>query len=165
MSIVVGVDLGTTKITSLAMDADSGEVLTVGTHVNDANTTSEADRQRSRSEWNASRIVSQGLACLKLVAEQLGRKSAEVSGIGITGQQHGMLLAGKHGEAISPLINWQDRRALDLMPGSQKTWLEVTRDVRTHAIQGVTAAAGSGDSGGAGQASSATGTQTTGSKA
>ena len=127
MSIVVGVDLGTTKITSLAMDADSGEVLTVGTHVNDANTTSEADRQRSRSEWNASRIVSQGLACLKLVAEQLGRKSAEVSGIGITGQQHGMLLAGKHGEAISPLINWQDRRALDLMPGSQKTWLEVTR--------------------------------------
>jgi sugar (pentulose or hexulose) kinase len=40
-----------------------------------------------------------------------------------------MLLADKDGQPISPLINWQDRRALDLMPGSDRSWLEETRSL------------------------------------
>ena len=127
MPIVVSVDLGTTKITSLALDADSREVLAVATMANDANTTSDSDRSRGRSEWNADRILSQGLACLKLVADQIGERVADVAGIGITGQQHGMILVGPEGAPISPLMNWQDRRALDLIPGSDRTWLEETR--------------------------------------
>ena len=129
MPIVVGVDLGTTKITSLALDAASREVLAVGTAANDSSVTSDADRSRGRSEWNADRIVSQGLACLKGVAEQLGRRAATVAGIGITGQQHGVVLVGPHGKLASPLINWQDRRALDAMPGSPRTWLDETRSL------------------------------------
>ena len=59
MPIIISVDLGTTKITSLAMDAVSGEVLAVATEVSEANVTRIEDRPRGRSEWNARRIVEQ----------------------------------------------------------------------------------------------------------
>lgn len=129
MSIVVAVDLGTTKITSVAVDCRSGENLAVRTLANDANITSEADRSRGRSEWDASRIVCQGLACLKQVADGLGDKVRDVAAIGITGQQHGMLLVDAEGAPASPLINWQDRRALDRYRESQHSWLDETRNL------------------------------------
>ncbi len=127
MSIVVGVDLGTTKITSVAVDSRSGENLAVGTLANAANITSEADRSRGRSEWDATRIVSQGLACLKQVADMLGDKVRDIVAIGLTGQQHGMLLVDADGKPASPLINWQDRRSLDRYQDSQHSWLDETR--------------------------------------
>jgi sugar (pentulose or hexulose) kinase len=129
MPVVIGVDLGTTKITCLALDSASRDVLAVGTAANDSNVTRDDDRSRGRSEWNADRIVSQGLACLKGVAGQLGGRAATVTGIGITGQQHGVVLVGANGKPVSPLINWQDRRALDAMPGGQRSWLEETRSL------------------------------------
>ena len=129
MSIVLGVDLGTTKITCLAMDVESGQVLAVGTTANDAKLTACAERFPGRSEWDASRILMQGLACLKLVTEQLGSKATAVSGIGVTGQQHGVVLVGSNGQPASPLINWQDRRALEVMPGTHRTWLDQTRSL------------------------------------
>ena len=49
MPIVLGVDLGTTKITSLAVDANTGAILAVATAANEANITSETDRGRGRS--------------------------------------------------------------------------------------------------------------------
>lgn len=127
MPIVLGVDLGTTKITCIALEANSREVLAVGTVANDANTTSAPDRQRSRSEWDANRVVSQGLACLRQVAEKLGERAGAIQGIGITGQQHGMVLTNGNDQPISPLINWQDRRALDLVEGTERSWLKETR--------------------------------------
>ena len=134
MPVVVSVDLGTTKITSLAMDAESGDVLAVGTIANDANVTLDADRARGRSEWDARRIATQSLSCLRRVTEQLGSRTNDVIGIGITGQQHGVVLIDSRGEPASPLINWQDRRALDAMPatssptGRETTWLQAARD-------------------------------------
>ena len=132
MPVVVSIDLGTTKITSLAMEADSGDVLAVGTIANDSNITSDTDRARGRSEWNARRIATQGLSCLKQVAEQLGSRTNDVVGIGITGQQHGVVLLDSRSEPASPLINWQDRRALDAIAsqpnGNSTTWLQAARD-------------------------------------
>ncbi len=127
MSVVLGVDLGTTKITCVAVEAASRQVLAVGTTTNDANITSEPDRARGRSEWDINRIVMQGLECLKLVAGQLADRAHAVSAIGITGQQHGMLLVGSDKKPISPLINWQDRRALEPFHGRDHSWLEQTR--------------------------------------
>lgn len=127
MTIALGVDLGTTKITSVALDLASRAVLAVGTVANDANITAESDRAQGYSEWDAERIVTQGFQCLKLVADKLGDQASRVAAIGVTGQQHGMLLANRAGEAVSPLINWQDRRALNPIPGGDRTWLEETR--------------------------------------
>ena len=127
MPIVIGVDLGTTKITSLAVEAATGTILAIASTVNDANVTSEADRSRGRSEWQADRILAAGLQCLRDISQKLGGRSREVIGLGVTGQQHGMVLVDSQLHPISPLINWQDRRALDQMPGRDTSWLMAAR--------------------------------------
>ena len=127
MPIVLGVDLGTTKITSIAIDTASGAILASGSTANEANITCPEDRARGRSEWRADLIVVAACRCLSDVARQLGSRANEVVGLGVTGQQHGMLLVDPNLQPISPLINWQDRRALDRMPNGDSTWLEAAR--------------------------------------
>ena len=127
MPTLVGVDLGTTKITSIAVDASTGAIVAIGSAANDANITSEADRARSRSEWQAEKILAAACRCLTTMSQQLGSGVHDVVGIGVTGQQHGMLVVDSDLRPVSPLINWQDRRALDRMPDSDLTWLEAAR--------------------------------------
>ena len=127
MAILIGVDLGTTKITSLALENETGSILALASTANDANITSSSDRARGRSEWQADRILAAACHCLADVSSQLGSRVRDVAGLGITGQQHGMLLVDSSLHPISPLINWQDRRALEPMPGSDSTWLTAAR--------------------------------------
>lgn len=129
MPIIVGVDLGTTKITSIAVDTSSGAILAIGSAANEANITRPEDRARGHSEWRADLILAAANRCLSNLAQQLGSRVREIAGIGITGQQHGVVLVDvtTH-QPVSPLINWQDRRALEPMSGSKTTWLEAARE-------------------------------------
>jgi sugar (pentulose or hexulose) kinase len=123
MGIVLAADLGTTTITALALDTAAGDLLARSTLPNRAETTSAADRARGRSEWDAWAIADTACICLQSVVEQIG-KHGEVAGIGITGQQHGVVLAGRGLEPLTPLINWQDRRGEDLSPGTSQTFVQ-----------------------------------------
>ena len=124
MAIVIGVDLGTTKITALAIDARTGAVSACCTRLNQAETTTPADKARGYSEWDVVRIVDIACACLGNVAEQLGTLSSDVNGIGITGQQHGMLLVADNLVPLTLFINWQDRRANQNIPGTDQSYVE-----------------------------------------
>jgi len=128
LPVIVSIDLGTTKITSLALDASLGMILAHATALNDANVTPEADRPKGRSEWDAERIVTLGCQCLRDVAQQLGDRRREVAGIGITGQQHGCVVVDSKLRPLTPLINWQDKRGHDLMPGMSRSYLDVARE-------------------------------------
>ena len=128
MPLVIGVDLGTTKVTSIAVDSSSGAILAIGSAANEARITSPHDAAQGRSEWDARQIVKITIECLSRMADQLGKQVFEVVGIGVTGQQHGMVLVDSELNPVSPLINWQDRRALDLMPDSEITWLQGARN-------------------------------------
>ena len=128
MAVIVSIDLGTTKITSLALDASLGTILARATAQNDANITPAADRLRGRSEWDAERIVTLGCQCLRDVAQQLGDRRREVAGIGITGQQHGCVVVDSESQPLTPLINWQDKRGHDFMPGTSRSYLDVARE-------------------------------------
>jgi sugar (pentulose or hexulose) kinase len=133
MPIILGVDLGTTKITCIAVETSSGSILAIGSASNDANVTSSEDRLRGRSEWRTDLILSAAIRCLSSVAGQLGSRTSDVVAIGITGQQHGMVLVDATTlQPLSPLINWQDRRALEKMPDGMKTWLEAAREAVGH---------------------------------
>ena len=124
MPIVLGVDLGTTKITCIAVDARSGAMLAVESAINDANITRDEDRALGRSEWRADRILIAANRCLSNVAKHLGSRVNEVVGIGVTGQQHGVVLVDATMlQPVTPLVNWQDRRALQLMPDGKLTWV------------------------------------------
>lgn len=128
MTIILAVDLGTTKITSIGVDASTGQIQAIGTASNDANVTKPEDRVRGFSEWNVDAIFDASVQCLTKVATKLGPRVSQIAGIGITGQQHGMLLADATSlRPVSNLINWQDRRALEPMPGGAATWLETAR--------------------------------------
>ena len=53
MPLVLGVDLGTTKITALAFDVGVGEVVSCRSVLNSAEVTQESDKARGYSEWDA----------------------------------------------------------------------------------------------------------------
>ncbi len=53
MAVIVGTDLGTTKITALALDTSTGAVLASCAAANQAETTAPDDKVRGFSEWDA----------------------------------------------------------------------------------------------------------------
>ncbi len=124
MAVVLGVDIGTTTITGLAMDTAGGEVLAVRTISNDAEITSASHKAKGYSEWDARRMVRLACQCLGTMAERLGPRRGELAGIGITGQQHGVVIVDGALDPLTPLINWQDRRGTETYPGANRTYVE-----------------------------------------
>jgi sugar (pentulose or hexulose) kinase len=124
MALVLAADLGTTTITAVALDTATGELPACHTLPNRAESTAAADRIKGRSEWDARAIAETACACLRSVAEQLGPRRREVAGIGITGQQHGVVLVGRDCQPLGPLVNWQDRRGEDTAPGTGQTFVQ-----------------------------------------
>lgn len=124
MALFLGVDLGTTKVTALALDVDTGRVAACCGAPNDAETTAPPDKSRGYSEWDARRIIGSACSCLRSVATELGSRGGEVAGLGITGQQHGVVIVDDALAPLTPLINWQDRRANLPMSGSRQTYVQ-----------------------------------------
>src|SRR5262249_977090 len=114
MPIVLGIDVGTTTITALALDTANGDVLAVCTAANGAEIATAADKARGYSEWDVRGMAATALGCLRNVAERLGEKRNEVAGIGITGQQHGTVVVDGSLTPLTPFVNWQDRRGEEI---------------------------------------------------
>jgi sugar (pentulose or hexulose) kinase len=123
MTLVLGVDLGTTTITALAVDAGSGDLVAVHTLPNRAETTAAADKARGFSEWDARCISETACTCLRTVGQRLTGLQPELAGLGITGQQHGVIIVDEALHPLTPFINWQDRRGEQLHPASQHTYV------------------------------------------
>jgi sugar (pentulose or hexulose) kinase len=123
MPLVLGLDIGTTTITALALDAADGSIVARTTTANDAEITSATDRARGYSGWDPRKMTDAACRCLRATAEQLGSRRDDLVGLGITGQQHGGLLVDDRLTPLTPLINWQDRRALETLPGTRETYL------------------------------------------
>jgi sugar (pentulose or hexulose) kinase len=124
MPAVLGIDLGTTTITALAVESGSGNILACCTLPNAAETTSPADRARGRSEWDIRRMAEAGCACLGEVANRLGEHRHHLAGLGITGQQHGCVVVDAGLNPLTPLVNWQDRRGEEPLPGLAATCVQ-----------------------------------------
>lgn len=124
MAIVLSVDIGTTKITSLALDVAQDEVLAAHALPNDAEITPASRKAQGWSEWDAECIVQRACECLRAVGEQLGALRSGVAGVGITGQQHGVVLLDEANAPVTPLINWLDRRGEENFPGTDRTYVE-----------------------------------------
>jgi sugar (pentulose or hexulose) kinase len=124
MPIVLGVDIGTTTLTALAVDTTSGEILARCTKPHEAESTRTEDKARGRSEWDARRMTAETCECLRGVAEQMAERRREFAGIGITGQQHGVVIVGDDLSPLTPLINWQDRRGEEIHPGTPRTFVQ-----------------------------------------
>jgi sugar (pentulose or hexulose) kinase len=123
MPLSLGLDLGTTTITALALEVASGEIVGRNTAANDAEIASQEHKARGWSEWDAAGIASIALRALRALSDSLGTRTRDVAGLGLTGQQHGIVLLDDRFTPLGPFINWQDRRVEEINPSTGTTWL------------------------------------------
>ena len=128
MPLLIGVDLGTTTTTAIAIDAETGEVVSTATGRTASPVTSLDDRRKGRSEWDTEQLIADGLHTLRDLTEQLGPRANETASIGLTGQQHGMVLLDSHQQPLTPFINWQDQRGNEHQPGAKSSWVAAARE-------------------------------------
>lgn len=98
---VMGIDIGTTTISIVLVDTDSGELVGRKTVANDSFCAGEFPESRVQDPekiW--------ALTCAAV--QELTEKYGKPCGIGMTGQMHGMLYVDSDGKAVSPLYTWQD---------------------------------------------------------
>ncbi|MFO0880760.1 MAG: FGGY family carbohydrate kinase [Gemmataceae bacterium] len=122
MAVILGLDLGTTTITGVALNTVSGEQIGCASLANRAARPADP----GRSEWDVERMLSLAVDCLRDLASQCGA-GRELVGLGITGQQHGMVLLDGAGQPLGPFVNWQDRRTEEPMPGTSGSYLDEAR--------------------------------------
>ena len=103
----IGLDIGTTTICAIVIDASDGKVLKSVTLPND---TFRTDVKHFEKIQEPEKILSKATA---LVDELLGEYDDVVS-IGVTGQMHGLMYINEKGESLSGLYIWQDASANEI---------------------------------------------------
>lgn len=123
---ILGLDIGTTTISAVVADAETGKIIDSRTVSND----SVIDGSKLQ---NPEIIINTVLEIKNVLAE----KHSPISAIGVTGQMHGILYLDKDGEAVSPLYTWQDESGN--MPFKDSTYASYLTE-----ITGYTMASGFG---------------------
>ena len=101
---VMGLDIGTTSISGVVLDGDTGTVLETVSRSNGKFLPAAHPWERTQDAAAIWQSVSE-------IAEQLTKAYAPLSCIGVTGQMHGIVYVDKNGSLLSPLYTWQDGRA------------------------------------------------------
>ncbi len=101
----IGIDIGTTTISGLLVEGESGRELKRETVANSAKLPADAPwkcLQDPQKIWEI---------CRQMIETFSAQSPEPVEGIGFTGQMHGILYLDKEGKPCSELISWQDERA------------------------------------------------------
>ena len=124
MRVALGIDLGSTSVTVVAVRVDDDQAEMVASHSlpNDAETTSTQDRLIGRSEWDIEAMVARVVQTVDHLCSSLDFD--EVVAIGVTGQQQGCQLLDAEGSPIGPFIAWQDQRCKDVVDGTESDFLD-----------------------------------------
>lgn len=99
----IGIDIGTTTISAIILNSVNGEVVETITEKNDAHIISNYSFEKTEDPVRIYNKVRQML-------DGLINKYQSISCIGVTGQMHGIVYVDEYGQAVSPLIDWQDLR-------------------------------------------------------
>ena len=100
-ALAIGIDIGTTTISAAVIDLENRAQVEVFSVPHN----SYIDRSIF-SEQSVSVIMDKAERVLDLIYKSY----TGIVSIGITGQMHGILYLNRDGEAVSDLINWQDKR-------------------------------------------------------
>ncbi|MEO6848671.1 MAG: xylulokinase [Chthoniobacterales bacterium] len=102
--IFLGLDCGTQSTRALALDWETGIVLAVASQAH----SSLISRPDGTMEQNPSEWVAAAEASLTEVIAALGTQRDRVRGIGVSGQQHGLVLLNAKGDVIRRAKLWCD---------------------------------------------------------
>lgn len=97
----IGLDIGTTTISAVMIDAQSGEVLKSCTKPNRSGLCSERGMDELQDPQQICGIIDG-------ILEEMLMAPEPIVSIGITGQMHGILYLNADGDAVSPLYTWRD---------------------------------------------------------
>ncbi|MCM1135746.1 MAG: FGGY family carbohydrate kinase [Clostridium sp.] len=125
----IGIDIGTTTISGVVIDAESRKTLLSKTVENGSFI--KTDREWERIQ-DAELIVEKAGRLL----EELLEACEEAGSIGLTGQMHGILYVDKKGKCISPLYTWQDGRGNLAEPGGKSLAEEIYDKSKVTAASG-----------------------------
>ena len=120
----IGLDIGTTSISAVVLDTESGALLAQHSVANRAAIAAGA----GRAEVDLARVQALAVEALAGITAEAGVDAAQIRGIGMTGQQHGVAFVDDAAAPAGPAITWQDLRVQSPMPGSQKSYLQTFVD-------------------------------------
>ncbi len=104
MSYYLGIDTSTTATKALLMD-DGGRVVAVASSEYTFETPQPLWSEQEPQLWWDATIES-----IRAVMKSSAVSAAEVKGIGLTGQMHGLVLLDMDGKVIRPALLWNDQR-------------------------------------------------------
>ncbi len=105
MGYLLGIDTSTTATKALLVDSH-GEVVAVGSSEYPLSTPRPLwAEQDPELWWVATR------ASISKVLTSSGVEPESITGVGLTGQMHGLVLLDDHGEVLRPAILWNDQRS------------------------------------------------------
>ncbi|MGC9358784.1 MAG: xylulokinase [Anaerolineae bacterium] len=112
MALLAGIDVGTSGARTLIID-ESGGLMGAGTVEYPMSTPRPLWAEQDPEDWW------QAVCAATQIALSEARVSAdEISGIGLTGQMHGMVMLDDKGRVLRPCIMWNDQRT-----ASQCQWI------------------------------------------
>lgn len=97
----MGIDLGTTTISVIMMDSESGKII-------DSKTIEHGAFVEGHIPESKVQDPKKLMAIVKDTVEEFVKIYGAPACIGLTGQMHGMLYVDSEGDAVSPLYIWQD---------------------------------------------------------
>ncbi len=106
--LAMGIDIGTTTISILMIDGDSGEFL-------DSITISHQSFLKGCPACSKIQDPGKIWNLTEQAVRDMIHKNGKPASIGMTGQMHGFLYVDAFGEAVSPLYTWQDGLGNELM--------------------------------------------------
>ena len=118
--MLIGLDIGTTSLSAVVLDPESGRQAASRTVANRAGSSPGP----GRAELDLSRLYGLTVQCLAELVAQADLAATSIQGIGVTGQQHGVALIGPEASPAGPAITWQDVRVQEPLPGSDRPVLD-----------------------------------------
>lgn len=104
MSYFVGIDIGTSGTRAIVIDSN-GKFLGAGTGAHTCQAPHPLWSEQSPQEWwDAVKLA------VPAAVKAANVKPADIKGIGLSGQMHGLVLLDKSNEVIRPAILWNDQR-------------------------------------------------------
>lgn len=105
MSVILGIDLGTSSVKAMLLDTCSGDAV-VETVTYNIDIPKEGYAEQNPDKWWDSTIE-----VLKRLRQRYRKAYDAVEVVGLSGQMHGLVLVDEQGRPVRPAILWLDQRA------------------------------------------------------
>jgi xylulokinase len=105
MTLLLGIDIGTSSAKAVLFDPDSAHILALAGHEYPIHRPAPDRAEQNPEDWWQATIT-----VVRRVTAQAGR--TDIAGISFSGQMHGTVLLNRVGEPVHPAIIWADQRSV-----------------------------------------------------